>query len=481
MTAARALAGWPGPTLVAVSVAAVAAGDPAAPVLVLAFAVTPLLALLQPRRPAAPPHPVTLAVAAGVAALLLWAHLAVLADAAALLGARRWHGTVLAAALALLVTLTPGAERRRAFGLAAGGGALLLVLVVAGASIGLTPAAAWREAAARPALVFSGRSVWVTDGGRFVRSATLAFDEGHRVVAVTSGTFRVVEAPSPRTQEGGERVIRDWRLAAGDVISLRPGDTLTAEGGSRLRFEPGKRVPGAKGSGAAWADAAGRVSPGRALGLLATFALGACAVVPACARRVGVAPVIALALSLGATSWGVYAALVAPEGGLAGSPVDALLSLPRAVESSRALPPGALAAIVVLGLLALFVAAAAALRQRVREAAGARFPAVWTTAMVAAALAALAPVDPWTPLTMGLGLAGAAVAAPRLGAGNDSRRILGWPLEAIGALLGAAAYAGLTVLSARLPAALAPLGATPVLAAAPAAWAVARLLRTTRR
>jgi len=481
LSRARALAGWPGPALVAVIVAAVAAGAPAAPVLVLAFAVTPLLALLQPRRPAAPPHPVTVAVAAGVAALLLWAHLAVLADAAALLGARRWHGTVLAAALALLVTLRPGAERRCAFVLATGGGALLLVLVVAGASIGLTPAAAWREAAARPALVFSGRSVWVTDGGRFVRSATLAFDEGQRVVAVTSGTFRVVEAPSPHTQGGGEHVIRDWRLAAGDVISLRPGDTLTAEGGSRLRFEPGKHVPGAKASGAAWADAAGRLSPARAFGLLATFALGACAVVPAGARRAGVAPMITLALSLGATSWGVYATLMAPEAALAGSPADALLSLPRAVAPSRALPPGVLAAIVVLGLLALFVAAADALRGRVGEAAGARFPAVWTTAMAAAALAALAPVDPWTPLTAGLGLAGAAVAAPRLGAGRDARRILGWPLEVIGALLGAAAYAGLTVLSARLPAALAPLGAAPVLAAAPVAWAVARVLRTTPR
>jgi hypothetical protein len=276
--------------------------------------------------------------------------------------------------------------------------------------------------------------------------------------------------------------VRDWRLAAGDAISLRPGDTLTAAAGSRLRFEPGKRVPGAAPSGAAWADAAARVPAARALGLLATFALGACAVVPAAGRRVGVAPAIALALSLGATSWGVYATLAAPEVGLAGSPAEALLSLPRAVAPSRALPAGALAAVVLLGLLALFVAAADALRERISGAGGVRFPIIWPAVMAAAALtAAVAVVDPWTPLTAGLGLAGAAIAAPRLGAGNGARRVLGWPLEAIGALFGAAVYAGLTLLSALLPAALAPLGVTPVLAAAPAAWTVVKLLRTMRR
>src|SRR5438477_269780 len=476
MTAARALAAWPGPALVAGIIAAVAAGAPAAPVLVLAFAVTPLLALLQPWRAAAPSHPATLLITAGVAALLLWAHLAVLADAAALLGARRWQASVLAAALALLVTLAPGAGRRRGGMLAAGGAALLLVLVVVGVAGEVAPWTARSQAAARPALVFSGRSGWVTEGERFVWGTTPAFGEAHRVGGGPPGTFRVVE------QDGGRRVVRDWRLAAGDAISLRPGDTLTASVGSRLRFEPGKRVPGAAPSGAAWADAAARVPAARALGLLATFALGACAVVPAGGRRVGVAPAIALALSLGATSWGVYATLAAPEAGLAGSPAEALLSLPRAVAPSRALPAGALAAVVLLGLLALFVAAADALRERISGAGGARLPIIWPAVMAAAALtAAVAVVDPWTPLTAGLGLAGAAIAAPRLAAGNGARRVLGWPLEVIGALFGAAVYAGLTLLSALLPAALAPLGATPVLAAAPAAWTVVRLLRTTRR
>src|SRR5205085_8645465 len=157
---------------------------------------------------------------------------------------------------------------------------LLGVLVAAAVSTGLAPWAAWADAAARPALVFSAESRWVTDGERFVRRTTLAFDEGQRVVAVTAGTFRVVE------HDGGRPVVRDWKLGGGDTLTVRPGDTLTVEAGSRLRFEPGKRVPGAPASGPAWGDAAPRASLARALALLATLTLGACALVPSPARRV---------------------------------------------------------------------------------------------------------------------------------------------------------------------------------------------------
>jgi hypothetical protein len=469
MTGLRALAAWPGPALVAVVVAAVAAGAAAAPAFVTAVAVAPLIALVQARRAPPPRHPVTLAIAAVVAGLLLTAHLALLADAAALLGARRWQATVLAASLALLVTLRPGAERWRGVALAAGGGALLLVLVTAGAAIGLAPWAAWGDAATRPALVFSGRSAWVTDGQRFLRRVTLTFDEGHRVVAVTAGTFRVVE------QDGARRVVRDWRLAAGDALSLRPGDTLTAEAGSRLRFEPGKRVPGAPPSGSAWADAATRASPAGALGLLATLALGACALVPAPDRRLIAASAVTLLLSGGTASWGAYATLAAPEAGLAGSPVEALLSLPRAVPpTARGLAAGALTGLVALGLLALFVATADGLRDPVAGAGAARWPELWTAAMAAATLAATVPsVTPWTPLVAGLGLAGAAVAAPRL-AGADGARIGSWPASAVGGLAGAAVFVGLAAFSTRLPG---PLREAPVLAAAPFAWLVVKVLR----
>src|SRR5205823_6472588 len=109
---------------------------------------------------------------------------------------------------------------------AAGGGALLLVLVAAGATMGITPWAAWREAAGRPALVFSGRSAWVTDGERFVRRATLAFDEAHRVVAVTPGTFRVIEADGARRVVVGR--LRDARRARGGPGGLAGGSPALA-------------------------------------------------------------------------------------------------------------------------------------------------------------------------------------------------------------------------------------------------------------
>src|SRR5439155_25048266 len=102
-----------------------------------------------------------------------------------------------------------------------------------------------------------------------------------------------------------------------------------------------KRVPGAAASGSAWAAAATRVSPTPALGVLATLALGACALVPAGERRMAAAPALPLALSLGAASWGVYATLAAPDAGLAGSPAGALLSPPRATPqpAHRLWPP----------------------------------------------------------------------------------------------------------------------------------------------
>jgi hypothetical protein len=110
---------------------------------------------------------------------------------------------------------------------------------------------------------------------------------------------------------------------------------------------------------------------------------------------------------------------------------------------------------------------------------------VWTAVVVAAAAGALALLDPWTAWSAGLGLAASAVAAPRLAAGEDAGRVLGRPVEAIGALVGGAIFVALTGVAlagatARLPTALAPLGAAPVLAAAPVAWVIVRLLRGRR-
>jgi hypothetical protein len=465
VTALRALAAWPGPALIALVVGAVAVGAAAAPLLVLAVVVAPLLALLQPPRAVARPHPALLVVVATVAALILAAHLSVLGDVAVLLGARRWHGVVAAAALGLLATLAPGAARWRGAAFAAGALTLLIVLVSAASAASLSPWRAWERAAARSALVFGGRSVWVTDGASFLRRATLGFDEGHRVVALAPGTFRVVE------RDGGDLVVRDWRLAAGDAMTLRPGDTLTAEPGSRLRFEAGKRVPGAAPSGVAWADAG---TGGRALATLATvltLALGALALVPAGDRRALPAVVVATVVGLGAAAWGVYATLAAPEAGLGGSAAEAVLAVARAA----ALGARVATLLVVLALLALLVAAAGALRDRVTTAGGPA--AVWTATMVLAAFASFAPLEPSVPLLAGLGLAGAALAAPRLAAGAAAR--LGpWPAEVVGGVAGAVAFVAFVVLVMRRAATLDVPVEVPALAAAASAWILVKFLRS---
>src|SRR5262249_8968786 len=148
-------------------------------------------------------------------------------------------------------------------------------------------------------------------------------------------------------------------------------------------------------------------------------------------------------IGAGAASWGAYATLLAPEAGLTGSPVEAVLSLSRAASLPGPVSSSAmLTGLVASGLLALFVAAADGLRQRIVEAGGGRWPALWAAVIVAAAAgAAVTSVAPWTPLAAGLALAGGAIAAPRL-AGADGARIASWPASAAGGLIGAAVFVG---------------------------------------
>jgi hypothetical protein len=464
MTALRGVAAWTAPVLVGALTTRVAAGAPDAPMLVLAAVVAPLVALLQPRVDAEPHVVSGLATAVSVT-LLLAASFVPLGDAAALLGAPRWVGIVVAATLVALLGLVPGRDRWRLAALVAGGGALVLALVVVAGATARSPWSAWRDAAAHPALVFSAHSTWVGDGGGwFARRTTLRFDEGHRVVAVTPATFRVVE------HDGTHDVVRDWRLAAGDPLSVRPGDRLTVEAGARVRFQAGKRVPGAAASGAAWAEAG--LSPFLgSLAALLTLMLGAIGLVPPAGRRGFAAPATLLVVALAAACWGVYAVVMAPEVMLSGSLAEPLLRVPSAVPGVRGL-----VLLVVAALLALFVAAAGALRERLVALAGARGTAVWLVAVAVAGVASLAPFDPWFLLMAGLGMAAATLAAPRL-AGGAGTRVAGWPVQALGGLTGGVVFVAVTALGSGLPSALAILAEWPVMLAAPAAWLSVKLLR----
>jgi hypothetical protein len=200
--------------------------------------------------------------------------------------------------------------------------------------------------------------------------------------------------------------------------------------------------------------------------VLATLTLGALALLPGATRQAAVAPALAVAAALGGACWGLYAVHAAPELAFGGAVAAPLLRLPHAPV-----------ALVAVGLVALFLALAGALSDRLAAFAPGRAPAMWTILVaLAAVVAALRPVDPWTAWGGGLGLAGAAIAAPRLAAGGGAGKRLGVPVEAFGAFVGGAAFIALTVMAATLPL----IGAFPALVAGPAAWLSVRLLRRTK-
>src|SRR5262249_17395784 len=127
----------------------------------------------------------------------------------------------------------------------------------------------------------------------------------------------------------GNEAPRD--VPSGVEVVLRPGDRLVVAAGSRVRFEPGRRIPGAPASGPDWVAPPGPVADGGMLaGLAVTLmlcALGLAGVAGALApgrrtARAGASLVVlGVALSL---LWGLYAAWLTPEiyaGGVAGPEV----------------------------------------------------------------------------------------------------------------------------------------------------------------
>ena len=474
----RAVATWASPVVLTAVAACVFAGTPEAPILVLTVAVAPLLALLAPSADPAPSLNRVAGLAAGAAVgLVLWANLGVVADLARLAGVPRHAALTLSAAAAFFGVGWRAARRPGGAVILAGLVGVVLPLVVIGATVAIPPWTAWSRTASRAALTFGEGSVWVTDGRRLERSATLVFTEPHRVTALSPGTYRVieevVERDAPRT------VTREWYLAAGDALTLRPGDRLVLEAGTQVRFERGKRVPNSAASGVAWAEPSERRSLGtaaHALGVVLTLVGGSLALLPRPRgltwRRTVAGSVLLPGLTLTAVSWGAYGVYAAPELALGAAPATGLVEL-----SALVLPApvgGALVATSVLALLLLFVATALALRGVIAtHAKPENADIAWGGLVVVAAVAGLWPADPWRTWLAGCGLAAAAVAAPRL-AGGDARSSL------VGSLAGAAAFVGLTAVGDRLPAWAGSVAAYPALLAAPLAWMAVRA-ETVRR
>lgn len=466
------LAAWLSPVLFGAVAARVFAGDPGAPLLVLGALVAPLVALLVERGRYPRGALAGFACVVGIG-LVLWANVAFLAEVARALGMARWPAVALAVPVVALPPLASGVARRRAALVALGVGALVAAVAVIGATLGTSPRGAWADVAGRSALVFGEGSAWVTEGKRVAAATTLSFSESHRITAAGPGVYRVFERDGAlATGRSGAPVAREWRLAAGDSLTIRPGDQLVLDAGTHVRFEPGKRVPGAAVSGAAWADPPERRSAVSVLdGLGVTVTLLGGALVLSGTRRASarrgavVGPAAALAFVLAGAAWGVYAVRGAPDLALGAPPPWLLLAAPGAL-----LPrpwQGVPVALTAAALALLAPAAATALRERLDDVleTGRRYaPAAWLVLAAAAGAAALWPADSWRVLLIGLGVAGTVGVAPLLARGDRASRLAG-------ACVGAAAFGLLALAAPRLPGWAAPLGSTPALLAAPLAWA----------
>ncbi len=460
------------PVVIATLLARVFVGAPAAPLLVLAAAVAPLLGVLV-GPPAARRDHITAAVALASAGLLVWAGCLLAGDLALAFGRPRWHGVGIAGAVGLAACLR-AAGCLRAGALTAAVVVLAVPVVMLGVH-GLAPWQVWAALASRPALLFADRGPAASGGAVLRVGAVVDLDEAHRVTALSRAVYRVVE------RDGEALSVREWRLDPGDALMLRPGDRLELAAGAHVRFEAGKRIPGAAVSGVAWADPASRdrdVVLGVAA-IIVTLAAGAAALVAG--RRAGGTVVASRlmtwvglslppALALLAVCWAVYAADATPELGLGAPPIAALAAVPGL------LPVPAVALVAALAALAaLFAASVSALGERVLDLAGAGpettrwLRLAWAATIVAAAGLALPRFDAWQALTWGWGLAAAALLAPALPSA-DARACRA------GAIIGVLVFAGLAV-GGRVLVPWAPVVADyPALAAMPAAWAVAAVL-----
>jgi hypothetical protein len=486
MTGVGAVAAWTSPVLVVAVVARVTAGGVETPLFVLAVLAAPMLALLAGGGPRGARSGFATTISLLTVVCALGAGFRAVADLGHVLGLET--GATLGAAVALVLVTTTWRDHHRvaATALALGAAALSIALVIAGVAVAVPPWTAWSRVASRGAFELGERSEWTREGTVFSRPTTLTFTEPHTITAATDAVLQVTER---------DRVtnVRERRLAAGESLPLRPGDSLAIPAGVRVRFERGRRVPGAPASGVTWADA-GPV-PARLLawwtGLTLTLTGGALMIVrpsgaPSRASAI-FGPGVTFLVVLAATCWGVYAVDAAPELSMEVPAASVLVRLAPVVADepwrSRILTA------IVLALLALFLGAAAALRRCLSEltapdsgdlATSARRRAVeaatWVAMVVAAVAASLVVTDGFTLLTQGSGLAAAILLGPLLtrGDGPGAERA-----RAQGALVGGLIFVVVAAL-ARWPGATGPVEVVvqhPALVAAPAAWLVTTLSR----
>ena len=487
MTGLGAVAAWTSPLLVIAVVARVAGGSVEAPLFVLAVSAAPLLALLAVPGPRRTPSGLAATIGLLTVVCMLGAGFRAVADVGHALGLET--GATLGSVVALVAVTTVWRDDHRvaATALVLGVGALLLALVMLAGAAALSPWAAWSRVASRGAFELGGRSEWTREGAQFPHLTTLTFTEPHRITAVADVVLRVTERDRATAE-------RERRLAPGESLLLRPGDTLAIPAGARVRFEQGRRVPGAPPSGVTWAD--GAQAPRSRLfawwaGLTLTLAGGALMIVrplgPPSRASAVLGPATVLTLVLAAAGWGVYAVDAAPELSI-GVPAASLLVRLAPVVADEPWRSRIVTAIA-LALLALFLGAAASLRRCVVDlveagsgglGASSRRRVVEATTwvvMVGAAVAASRVIaDGFTLLVHGSGLAAAVLIGPLLTIGESPAADRA---RARGALAGGLIFVIVAALG-RWPALT---GVThdvaryPALVAAPCAWLVATFSR----
>jgi len=336
---------------------------------------------------------------------------------------------------------------------------------------GAGPLAAWERVASQSAFRFHADSSWVTTGqaiGGAGARAPMVFAEEHRVTAPSGGRLR------GRSVDGGRVTEREWILAPGQSVTLRAGDRLEEGTALPLRFEPGKRVPGAPTSGPAWSGWP-RADGWPRLGLCLTLVVGGVGVLRGGVARpmnrrgalvVGAGLVAAFALAQG---WAIYGVLGAPDVFLGGVIMERLADLQTLSHGARRGTAGLQTLLLAAGL-ASFAASSIALRDRLAtpaaDAGGTRETlrdgARWAAVIGLAGLAGLWHADPWRLIMLSLGVSAAALGPATLWRRADARA------ATAGGIVGLVLFAALTLVAA-LPGA-APAFAPAVAAAGRAAW-----------
>ncbi len=349
-----------------------------------------------------------------VVGIVLWANIALAANVAAWFGVPRWQAVAVVALGGFILTACLGSTRVIAALLLAAFLGLTLSLAQLALEVGAPPLAAWERLASQAAFRFPAGSAWVTSGlelGLARGRAPIVFEEEHRVTAPSGGVLRARSSRASRVTE------MEWALSAGQSVVLRPGDQIDRASPLALRFEAGKRVPGAPAAGSTWAAGWSR-GWARHAGLYLTVLLGGMVLVgTGVSTRAGRRTTLfvglgLLAALLWAQGWAIYAALATPDLFLGGITSDRLVDLHLIGHGAR-WPKEVFVAVFLAAAVASFSASGVALRERLRALAGrgtarvGRDTGLWALMFGAAGLAGLLPMEPWGLMLLALGIGAA--------------------------------------------------------------------------